>query len=486
MDANRTYRFFLVSRQEMLLLLRERSLWLVGLLFLALIGYALYNGATQTARRDQAQAALVAHDARTRADQAALLEQIYAGAVTPGPFANPVNPANMAGGYGAHHALLPSAPLAPVALGQNDLFPTQFKVTHQSKVHFLHNNDIENPWHLLSGHFDLAFVVVYLLPLLIFAVSYNLLSAEREDGTLRLLLSQPLGLSTLIAGKVAVRALVLLGAAVVVPAACLALVRPQVVGAGASTLWWVALVAVYALFWFSAVVAVNAWGKSSATNAMVLVVAWVVVVLLLPVALNLFVTTAVPAPSRAELATRTRVITAEAMARNAALLSSDYKHMEDASVLLPKDGKLQMSGRPLANFRIQREVDERIQPELDRFEQQQARQQALVARWSSLSPAAVAYEGMTTLAGTGQQRHALFLTQITAYHEAWKSFFLPRIEAGRAMTGADFAAIPTFHWQEERAASVRTRAALAVLSILVPTLVLLALAAWRLRRFRVV
>ena len=49
---------------------------------------------------------------------------------------------------------------------QTDLFPSQFKVTYDSKVNFIHNNDIENPWHLLSGHFDLAFVVVYLLSLI--------------------------------------------------------------------------------------------------------------------------------------------------------------------------------------------------------------------------------------------------------------------------------------------------------------------------------
>lgn len=485
MNPSQSPRFRLVAVQELRLLLRERSLWLVGGLFLLLVGYALFNGVLQTSLRDRAQSALVNNDMQTRTDQLALLERIHAGTEAPSPFGNPANPANMAGGLGAQYAVMPSAALAPVALGQSDLFPGQFKVTHQSKVNFIHNNDIENPWHLLSGHFDLAFVIVYLLPLLIFALSYNLLSAERENGTLRLLLSQPLALPTLIAGKIVVRAVVLLGAAVFVPVAVLLVARSQAWEAGAATLWWALLVGAYALFWFAAVVAVNAFGKASATNAMVLIIGWVVLVLVSPVLLNLAVTHVSPAPSRAELATRTRVVTAEAMARNSQLLSTDYKHVDKPDVLLPKDGRIEMSGRAMANFKIQRHVDEVIQPELDRFDAQQARQQALVARYSAVSPAAVAYEALTALAGTGQRRHAHFMAQLSAYHQAWKAFFYPRIDAGRAMTASDFARIPAFQWQEEEPSLVGKQARKAVFQLLVPTLLLFALAAWRLRRYRV-
>ncbi|WP_241129145.1 ABC transporter permease subunit [Achromobacter xylosoxidans] len=219
-------RFGMVLRHELRLLTRERALWLCGLLFLLLVGYAVFNGLLQTSQRDEAQAALARADAHNRASQLAQLQRIMDGSEAPTPFGNPASPANMGGGLGAHYAIMPSVPLAPVALGQTDLFPSQFKVTYDSKVNFIHNNDIENPWHLLSGHFDLAFVVVYLLPLLIFALGHNLLSGEKEDGTLRLLLSQPLSLLTLISGKVVLRAAVLLGAAVLLPVAALLIARP--------------------------------------------------------------------------------------------------------------------------------------------------------------------------------------------------------------------------------------------------------------------
>ena len=483
-------RLLAVMRQECRLMLAERTLWAVGALFLLLVAYALGNGLVQTASRDRAQAAVAQADSDTRAAQRVLLTGILAGTAQPTPFENPADPSRMTSSYGGQHALLPTAPLGPVALGQSDLFPSQFQVTGQSRVVFMNPSDIESPWHLLSGHFDLAFVIVYLLPLLIFALSYNLLSAERENGTLRLLLSQPLRLRTLLAGKLSVRAAVLLGPAVLLPVAVLLVARQAGLGGtasgvGGATLWWALLVGAYALFWFALVVAVNAFGASSATNAMVLVIAWVMLVLVAPVLLNLAVTLASPAPSRTELATRQRIVTAEAMKRHADLMSTDYQHVGRGAILVPRDGKIEIAGRLLGNYLIEKEVDEAIKPELDRFDAQQAGQQALLGRFSAVSPAAVAYEGMTALAGNGTRRQARFESQVVAYHAAWKQFFFPRIDARDALAPADFDRIPVFAWQEEPPGLLRGQAAWAVLQLLVPSLLLFGLAAWRLRRFSV-
>ncbi|KAG1252335.1 hypothetical protein G6F65_017966 [Rhizopus arrhizus] len=160
--------------------------------------------------------------------------------------------------------------------------------------------------------------------------------------------------------------------------------------------------------------------------------------------------------------------------------------MDKPDALMPRDGTIHISGRPLGQARVERQVDDTMAPELARFEAQLKRQQALVARYSVLSPSAVAYEGITALAGTGPRRHAHFMAQIDTYHQAWKAFFLPRIEHGRAITAADFSAMPAFHWQEENRGDVRTQALRAMLQLLTPALLLLGLAAWRLRRYRVV
>src|SRR5262249_12371223 len=142
-----------------------------------------------------------------------LLKLVLAGKESPLPFSNPANPAAVAGGLAGRYVLIPNAPLAPLAIGQSDMSPDYYAITYRSKVQFMYDTEIENPWNLLSGHFDLAFVIVFLLPLMVCATSYNLLSGEREQGTLRMLCAQPLTVSTIVIGKVGVRAAALLGTA---------------------------------------------------------------------------------------------------------------------------------------------------------------------------------------------------------------------------------------------------------------------------------
>jgi len=496
--SSQARRFVLIAAHELRLLAREKMLWFAVGLFLLLVMYAVFNGLHQTAWRDGAQTALIQADQQARTAQLAQLQRILDGTEKATPFGNPANPANLGGGLGGQYAVMPSLSMTPVALGQSDLFPAQFRVTYASKINFLNNNDIENPWHVLSGHFDLAFVTVYLLPLLIFALGYNLLAGEREDGSLKLLLSQPLAFATLILSKITVRIGVLLAVAVLVPVCVLAVARPQVWQTLDVTLWWVALVALYALFWCALVVFVNVLNTSSAANAMILIVSWVMLVLVVPVLVNIGIGLASPAPSRAELVTRTRVVTSQAMRENAALLATDYhqdtaaddahghSHSHAHTHAHARAGRITIDARPLANARIAHQVEIAMKPEMEKFDAHMARQHALVARAAIVSPAIVAVEGMTALAGTGYARYAHFMTQIDAFHQRWKDFFLPRIEAGRAVLPKDFAAIPVFQWQEPPPELLHQQARRAVWQLALPILLLLVLTVWRIRRYRVV
>lgn len=89
------------------------------------------------------------------------------------------------------NAFLPPGPLASLAAGQTDLYPFGYLVTTGNRESLVTSEPLENPVKLHTGTFDLAFVLIYLGPLLILALSFNLISEEKEGGTLGLLLSQP-------------------------------------------------------------------------------------------------------------------------------------------------------------------------------------------------------------------------------------------------------------------------------------------------------
>src|SRR6188508_2820797 len=114
-------------------------------------------------------------------------------------------------------ALLPPAPLGALAIGQGDVCPNYIKVTARSLDALVSGDQIEHPLAVASGQFDVAFVILFLYPLLIFAVSFDLTASERDRGTLRMVLAQPVTLKEVVAGKMIVRAAKLAVPVILIP-----------------------------------------------------------------------------------------------------------------------------------------------------------------------------------------------------------------------------------------------------------------------------
>lgn len=484
---NRLRTFWLIVRHELRALIADRSLPLVCGLLIALIAYAFVNGLTATDGRDRAVAAVRASEQKAASTNVETLRSIEAGRQRPGPFANPENPGTIGNGGAGRYAVIPSAPLAPVAIGQADMIPNYYSIGYASKVSFMYDSEIENPWNLLNGHFDLAFLFVFLLPLLIFALSYNLLSIEREGGTLRMLLSQPLDLFTLLAGKVAVRMAFIVGIGTMLPTVLLLVFRPDARGVdqiGALALW-AGLVAAYALFWFALAFLVNSFGRTSAFNALALIASWTIIVLVAPVLLNLAVGVARPAPSRTELTSRTRAIQADNLRRYDKLFHGDYQYAAKPDALLAKNGRIEMPPRTRATFLADRDMDASIDVLLKRFDQQLRGQQQLVDRFGPVSPAVVAYEGFSSLAGNGSRRYLAFKGQVDTFHDRWRAYFVPRILGGIAMSEADLRSLPQWRWRELPGSETRTDAIWRIGLLVCLTVLLLVAGSLALRRYTV-
>ena len=258
-----------IIRHEWRLLQADRTAWLVIFLFALLIGYAFLNGSVW-ARKQQAGITqyLVKSEAQLNSyrQQAAEIEaRIVRGEVKEGRIPSAPRHPYQISTFAGLSATLPLAPLAPLVVGEGDLYPSAYRVGLQAET----EEQIENPLKLLVGRFDLAYVMLFLYPLLICALSFNLLAAEREDGTLGLLLAQPLRLRTLVVGKVAIRALLVFGAVIAFSllGVCFSPLRLTSGDVWGRLLVWLAAVFGYGLFWFSLALMVNALGRSAATNA---------------------------------------------------------------------------------------------------------------------------------------------------------------------------------------------------------------------------
>jgi len=445
----------IVMRHELRLLVADRSLVLVLGLLALLIGYGFYNGLAQTQVRDVMAASVQQSDEKSGRSLADRMRRIETGQEEPGLVNNPLNPATL-GNSAGKHAVMESAPLAPVAIGQSDMMPNYYRIGTRSKVEFMYDSEIESPWNLLSGHFDLSFVIVYLLPLLIFALSYNLLSGDREDGTERMLLSQSLGIGTLALGKLLPRAMSVLAVAGLLPVLLLLIFRPEAraIGEVAMMLGGIGLVLAYGIFWFALAFCVNAMRLSSSANALVLIAVWAMLTLVAPVLLNLVAERAHPAPSRTELSVRTRAIQADNLRRYDDLFSGDYRYIDAPETLQAKDGRIVIPPRTMASFLAHRDMDARVDKLLDRFDTTLVQQQAMVDRIAFLSPAILTYEGLTALAGTDGKRYLAFRQRVSAFHNNWRAHFEPLIVSGIAMQAKDLDQLPQWPAAENRRADI--------------------------------
>ncbi len=434
---------------EVRLALRDRATWVLLALFAFALAYAL-NGGAELARHQRAIVGPALEQSRMLDSQVrdALQRQT-------------IDPRQLA--RQPLVAALPPAPLPTLASGQADLAPSVETVSlWRLQTPTDARSELENPSRLLSGRFDLAFVLVWLFPLFLLGLAYDLLAGDRESGTLRLVLSRGVRPGAWLAVRALAR-----GA----PALALALlatwasswwgdVASSAPDSGARLAHACVLVGAYGLFWLSVAALVNALARSAAAAATALGAAWVAVVLVAPTLLNIVVESLHPMPSRAELVASAREASGDAERRGNEVLNSFYR---DHPELAPPGMQVDFAQRILA---VQEDVARAMDPVAERFDAQLDAQQRIVELWRFASPAIAVHEALTDLAGTGYWRQRAFREQLAGFKDAVHAFFSPRIHKNNWLTKADADQFPRFVFAEEPAERWSSRVRLSILGVL--------------------
>lgn len=496
----------LIVKHELRLLWRGRTLVTCVLLLGVVIAFGAANGAAwarhQRATIDRIERKDTERHAEVKAELADLARRgdprprlnlagmawylLQPGAVdapAPAPHIDPRR-AEAAGSewVGARHAVLPPAPLAALAIGQSDLHPYYSRITIRTQPTLVNSDEIENPANLVNGRFDLAFVLTFCWPLLVLPLAYNLLSDERERGTLALVLAQPVSLRTVLLAKVIARAGLLLLATMLISLTALVWLAgvPLDQRTGTGLAIWMALILVNGLLWFGVAAWINSAGLGSGLNALMIAAAWLAWVIVVPSLIGLVATMVAPVPSRVQLINEVRAAGNLAAPALAQLMTAYQEEHPDVAPAVTSADTVAIRG-----LALQDETDRRIAPVLDAYRAARARQQTLVTRLSVLSPAVLSYEATGDLAGTSTARYRRFGNQIDEFHGAWRAYFYPLAHRQVGLTAEDYDRAPRFAFQEEPAATIHGRVLTSVLVIGACGLVMLALAVRGLRHDRI-
>jgi ABC-2 type transport system permease protein len=459
-------------------LFRSGALWAVlGLVAFAIV-FASWSGGRSVTRQGEGAAAAVKFEDglrdHMRGETREYAERVAAAggeyqfaAVRHAPGRGPPQGTN-AGAVGAEtsrYVVLPPTGLAALSVGQSDIQLSYLPVSMATTLKITQNLELENPIALMTGTFDIAFVVIFLLPIFILAMSYDLLSSEKERGTLAMILAHPISLRELMASKIIARAGLLI--AVVL---ALGLIALFTVGTAldATDTWmrfflWMISTMLYSMFWFGLAVLVNVYGKSSASNGTVLAGIWLILVVIVPTLVSMVATAVYPAPSRMELTIAAR--DAQTVAEKNYMSKLDeyyYDHLE----FVPDGDKKAMDFLTLAQAN-NNSIEKAVRPLYDSFQAQLNRQEILVKRFQFVSPAIMMQLSLNEISGTSGDRYEHFLNQVYDFHTEWKQYFSVKFLERYPLKPADYDLFPEFTYEEESFGTVVVRLMPSLLGLLI-------------------
>ena len=449
-------------------LLRGPAAIAIALVWLA-VAYAGWSGDRW---RDGRVARLETYVAEQSAAAQAWREElvdIEQGSVDASPFA--ANPMNI-----SFPAILPPGALGDFAVGHTDLHPSSGEISPGNNLSTLFARyQFENPALLAVGSFDVALVVIVVMPLLMIAVSFDLLSRERSRGTLALTLCAPMSLARMMWTRLLFRNGALWLGAVVAMAALL-LLNDAGGDRYARFGWWLTAGLIYAGFWLGLIAFVLARFRYATQSAAVLAGLWFVLVFAMPGLISAVTEAIYPTPSRLALLSEVREAQA---ATNRDLASLTDQFLTDHPELTVGEEGLPSFYRAafLANDTARRVTA----PIVDGFEQARDARARTLDLAQYLSPAIVAHRVLHQLADADLERQYRFQEQARQALFELAEAVGPAIVSRNRITVAEFDALRTFSFVDRRLEEVHGEFLLPLGFLVVASLLLAVAASRRLR-----
>lgn len=344
-------------------------------------------------------------------------------------------------GSGAYYGFQPTwdAPsdLAFAALGSRDIAPALLRVRALALEAQIYENEAANPELALPGRFDLAFVAVYLAPLVLIALLHDLWSGEREAGRYHALAALPQARKRLWTARVLVR----------VGGVLVALLLPFFAGAIIAgtlplrALGFAGLIVLVVLLWTAIVLLVARRGGRSAVHAASLAAIWFALTLVAPAGANLAINAAVAVPDGAALARENREHVHAGWDR------PRDQTMRDFLKLYPRYA----SGAAIPPtfhwkwyFAFQHLGDRHVAQQSQAYREGIARRADLARLAGWLLPPAGLAQAMTQLARTDVAAQLDYQMRIRAYHQRLREFYYDYLFSEKPFGPEELQRVPRF------------------------------------------
>lgn len=412
-----------IALYEVRRLYRDRALPALLLLLLGMGLYAASNGLDWTSQRQAAINIIEAREQESLEDSRVRVGQSSSYVVLPIPL-----------------PVLPPGAMAPLSAGQADAYPFHAEVIPLGDYSSLFRRvwaDIGSPGARAAGAFDLAFVIVFLLPLVVLAATYDLWSRERERGVAAMVLSQPVSIGSLIAVKALAR-----GMAVLLPSTAIILAVTAFAGAQELTgLTALALmVLAYGGFWLAVAAVISLLVRRSTEAAIAAGAVWLVVVVMAPSLTLAAVDLAAPPPSEMRFAAEFKARAAQIAERQRV-----YRVANPTPVRMPAP-RLPDRLRDTAADRIA--LDLELTPLVEAHLQARKARRAVLDKVRFFLPSVAVQDALDRIAGSDADRALAFQGQVLDARDELRRMLKGNLDRDAPLSLAEYEAVPVFKFRE--------------------------------------
>lgn len=331
------------------------------------------------------------------------------------------------------------SPLSVLSVGQSDVYSPLLSGHFNGDIFRNNYTEFKNPEQLLAGNLDTAFFVLFLFPLLLLALTYNLQSADREAGISPLLNAQVSSLQKLTHYRLLFRWLIALLPFIVTAVVSFFLLSGLPGFSFTAFLQWWGVALLYALFWLMVVALVQHFQFSSLINAITLAGVWVVLLIAIPGLLNTWFNYKYPAANKTEIA-EYRDFDFKAwdvsLGKHKAYLFGIYPQ-------LAKDAE-KLDSNHIRGFSYSLQVFGREKELHAAISGKAAEQSAAEDRMFWINPVGGAMRSFATISQTGLNNQQQFEKDIFTYREKKLKHIFENMLLQTHFTKKDFEAMPKF------------------------------------------
>lgn len=426
---------------EWLLLRRDRTAWLVYALF-ALACVCAVADSVASYRRERALQDALASEEAARIE--ALQQALATPSTSPVPsWLDPRNAGSVGRGRAATYAALPLGDLGAVRSHQSAI--SAVSVSTEGGVLDRALGQLVQPHTQSLGRFDLGFLLIVVLPLVVLLLCFDVVARDHERGTVRFLFAQEANAAARYVVRVVLRLVPIVAMTFASVAVAVALTGRLSAAALPGLAVVFVVVALYATFWSSIALVVQSWFRTATASGIVSLAAWSAFVVLLPTVLSAIAEAAEPIPSRIERTSASREASRRASAEAAGLLS---RYLEDHPELVT--GKADTSDYYVRRVAVDDAVAASRAPVERRFFDAVERRGLLTRRLTLASPASLVALALDEVAGTSDEQVARFRREVDAFQAQFAEFFNEKTIRGEPLSVSSLAARPTFRFEARR------------------------------------